>query len=150
MQKTIYSLGALRECMTASNRRYLEFISELVDPSAGVCDVERLSEPVRVQDRSVGGFNLFCRADLEVVVGLVCGGGVIGGVSNRLLRGVLSGNKSSAQVSLVLRRLRLHGLIKKVAHSYRYYLTSFGRRVLLTGLKLRELVVIPSLAGVLP
>lgn len=103
-----------------------------------------------MQDRSVGGFNLFCKSDLEVVVGLVCGEGVIGGVSNRLFRGVLSGNKSSTQVSLVLRRLRLHGLIKKVAHSYRYYLTIFGRRVLLTGLKLRELVVIPSLAGVLP
>ena len=57
--------------------------------------------------------------------------------------------KSSVQVSLLLRRLRLHGLIKKVAHSFRYYLTGLGRRVLLAGLKLRELVVIPTLSRVL-
>lgn len=149
MQKTVYSLGALCECLVGSNRRYLEFISELVVPCAGVLDVERLSGSVRVGGRSVGGFNLFCELDLEVVLALVRGEGVVFGVTNKLLRGVLSGSKSSAQVSCVLRRLRLRGLIKKVAHSFRYYLTGLGRRVLLTGLKLRELVVIPTLAGVL-
>ena len=128
---------------------YFEFISELVDVSGGVWDVEQLSVPVRVCGRSVGGFNLFCRVDLEVVLALVVGEGVIGGVTNKLLCGVLKG-RGSAQVFLVLRCLRLYGLIKKVVHCFKYYLTGLGGRVLLTGLKLRELVVIPSLAGVLP
>jgi len=149
MQKTIYSLGALRECMCGANRRYLEFVSELVDPCVGVKAVECLSASVKVKGRSVGGFNLFCKADLEVVLALVKGEGVIGGVTNKLLRGVLVG-RCSAQVSLLLRRLRLHGLIKKVPHCFKYYLTGLGRCVLLTGLKLREFVVIPSLAGAIP
>lgn len=148
MQKSIYSLGALRECMCASNRRYLEFMSELVVLGVGVLDVERLSSSVRVGGRCVSGFNLFCKSDLDVIVGLVRGEGVVGGVTNKLLRGVLAG-RSSAWVSRVLRRLRLHGLIKKVGGCFRYYLTGLGRRVLLAGLKLRELVVIPSLSGVL-
>jgi hypothetical protein len=35
MQKTIYSLPALRELLEAANRRYLEFLSAIEDPRAG-------------------------------------------------------------------------------------------------------------------
>jgi hypothetical protein len=35
MQKTIYSLPALRELLEAANRRYLEFLSAIQDPRAG-------------------------------------------------------------------------------------------------------------------
>ena len=62
MQKTIYSLGPLREMLTAANRRYLTFLSDLADPTAGVQQVERLAEPTRLDDRSYRGFNL-CGAD---------------------------------------------------------------------------------------
>jgi len=40
----------------------------------------------------------------------------------------------------------MHGLIKKVGHTYKYYVTSFGKEVVTTALKLRELVIIPQLA----
>jgi hypothetical protein len=33
MKKTIYSLGPLRELLWAANRRYLEFLSAMDDPS---------------------------------------------------------------------------------------------------------------------
>jgi hypothetical protein len=46
----------------------------------------------------------------------------------------------------LLKRLRLHGLIRKVGRTYKYYLTQFGKQVLTAGIKLRELVVIPQLA----
>ena len=36
MKRSIYSLGSLREVMAAANRRYLEFLSCLDDPSSGV------------------------------------------------------------------------------------------------------------------
>jgi len=41
----------------------------------------------------------------------------------------------------------LHGLIKKIAHGYKDYLTQFGKQVITTGLKLRELVIFPQLAA---
>ena len=47
-------------------------------------------------------------------------------------------------MSRLLKRLRVHGLIKKVGHTYKYYLTRFGKAVMTTGLKLRELVIIPN------
>jgi hypothetical protein len=49
-------------------------------------------------------------------------------------------------VSRLLKRLRTHGLVKKVGHTYKYYVTAFGKVVVATALKLRELVIIPELA----
>lgn len=58
----------------------------------------------------------------------------------------LLADKSSAQVSRLVKRLRLHGLLKKIGRRYKYYLTRFGKQVITTGTKLRELVAIPQLA----
>ena len=57
---------------------------------------------------------------------------------------------SAAQVSRHLKRLRTHGLIKRVGRTYKYYLTKAGRTVALAGLKLRSLVLIPELATTPP
>ena len=45
-----------------------------------------------------------------------------------------------------LKRLRAHGLVKRVSRAYRYCLTQLGRRVASTVLKLREFVIISTLA----
>ena len=147
MQKTIYSLGALRELLVAANRRYLAFLSDLLDPSAGVKKVEKLANPAREADRSYRGFNPFAKEDLDLFVALCRGEWQISGFQNRSLRRALPG-KTGAQVSRLLKRLHVHGLIRKVGHTYKYYLTKFGQEVVLAALKLRELVVIPALAGV--
>jgi predicted transcriptional regulator len=46
----------------------------------------------------------------------------------------------------MLKRLRMHGLIKKVHGTYKYYLTRLGRKVITTALKLKTMFIIPSLA----
>jgi DNA-binding IclR family transcriptional regulator len=61
------------------------------------------------------------------------------------LRHYLS-DKSASQVTRLLKRLRVHGIIKKVGKRYKYYLTDFGREAAAMALKLREMVVIPQLA----
>jgi hypothetical protein len=147
VKKTIHSLAPLREILVASNRRYLDFISDLVDPSAGITHVEKIAEPVRKDDRTYRGFNLFTRTDQDLFVTLVRGEFQITGFKNRSLRKHLN-NHSSAQVSRIIKRLRLHGLIKQMRRTYKYYLTTLGQLTALTALKLKELVVIPSLAGV--
>ena len=43
------------------------------------------------------------------------------------------------------KRLRTHGLVKKTAHSYKYYLTPLGREVIATGLRLKEFVIFAEL-----
>jgi hypothetical protein len=147
MQKTIYSIGPLRGLLAAANRRYLTFLSELADPSAGVRTVERLAEPARQHDRAFRGFNLFRKQDLDLFVALCRGEWLISGFHNRSLRRALP-QCTGPQISRLLKRLHVHGLIRKVGRTYKYYLTKLGQEVALTALKLRELVVIPTLAGV--
>jgi hypothetical protein len=145
MQKTIYSLPALRQLLQAANRRYLEFLSTIEDPRNGRDKLDKLSQPVRHEDRSYPGFNFFDSDDDELFRAIARGEFNISGLRNKNLRRYLA-RKSSAQVSRLLKRMRLHGLIKKIGRTYKYYLTAFGKHVIATGIKLRELVVIPQLA----
>ena len=145
MQKTIYSLPALRELLEAANRRYLEFLSTITDPRAGRDKLNKLSRAIQQEDRSYPGFNLFDPGDDALFHAMVRGEFNISGLQNKTLRRHLP-DKNSGQVSRLLKRLRVHGLIKKVGRTYKYYLTQFGKDVVATGLKLRELVVIPQLA----
>jgi hypothetical protein len=141
MQKSIYCLPALRELLAAANRRYLEFLSAIEDPRNGR---DKLLQPVQHEDRSYPSFNFFDEDDDELFRSIARGEFNISGLQNKSLRRYLAG-KSSAQVSHLLKRLRLHGLIKKIGRTYKYYLTRFGKQVIATGMKLRELVVIPQL-----
>ena len=97
------------------------------------------------QGRSYPGFNLFDASDEALLIAIARGEFNISGMKNKTLRRFLP-DKTTGQVSRMLKRLRLHGLIKKVARSYKYYLTQFGKTVITTALKLRELVIIPQLA----
>jgi hypothetical protein len=144
MKKTIYSLGALREVLTAANRRYLEFISAIDDPSDGIRKLSKLSQPVREHERSYPGFNLFDEHDDLLFRMIARGQFNISGFQNKRLRALLPGF-SSGQISRLLKRLRTHGLIKKVARCYKYYLTALGRQTIALGLKLKNLVIIPEL-----
>jgi hypothetical protein len=144
MKKTIHSLPALIDKMKAANARYLAFVSQIEDPTAGVRQVHKLSEPVRQNDRSLRGFNLFNAQDHALLLAIARGEFNISGMTNRALRRILP-HLSGSQVSRLLKRLRVHGVLKKLGHSYKYYLTTTGRAVVLTALKLRDLVVIPSL-----
>ena len=145
MQKTIYSLPALRELLEAANRRYLEFLCTIEDPRNGRDKLDKLSQSVTQEGRSYPGFNLFDSDDEALSQSIVRGEFNISGLQNKSLRCFLP-DKTSGQVSRLLKRLRVHGLIKKVGHAYKYCVTQFGKDVLATGLKLRELVIIPQLA----
>lgn len=145
MKKTIYSLPALAETLQAVNKRYLKFISAIETPEAGVEQLHKLTETQQENDHRYKGFNLLCEEDTSLFRLLLSGEFVISGFANGDLRAKLAG-KNSGQITRLLKRLRIHGLIKRAGKRYRYYLTDFGCRVATLALKLREMVVIPSLA----
>ena len=146
MKKTIYSLGALREVLGAANRRYLEFLSAIDDPSNGIDKLNKITRTVHEQARSYRGFNFFDPNDEALFLALARGEFTISGVQNKALRARFP-QYPSGQISRILRRLRTHGLIKKASHCYKYYLTVLGKQVVALGLKLKELVIIPQLAA---
>jgi len=146
MPKTIYSLPPLRALLQASNQRYLDFLADLDDPSDGQRALPKLGTAQKRDGRSFRGFNLFTEADLAPILALLRGEGCISGITNRMLRRVLTG-KTSAQISYFLKRCRVFGLLKKCGKAYKYYLTKLGRRVLLAARKLQEFLLVPTLAG---
>ncbi len=145
MQKTIYSLPAWRELLEAANRRYLEFLSAIEDSKAGRDKLDKLSQAVEQDGRRYSGFNLFDPGDETLLCSIVRGEFNIRGLQNKTLRHHLP-ELNSGQVSRLLKRLRTHSLIKKIGRTYKYYVTAFGKEVVATALKLRELVIIPQLA----
>lgn len=145
MKKGIYSLSPLRELLGAANQRYLEFLSALDDPSEGIRLLRHLCLTQVEGERSYRGLNFFDPEDHSLLQALARGEFNISGFRNQILRDYLP-QKSCAQVCRLIKRLRVHGLVRKVAGTYKYYLTKVGRRVILAGLRLRDMFLIPELA----
>jgi hypothetical protein len=146
MKKGIYSLSALQELLFAANHRYLQFISAIDDVSMGISKLNKISKTVTENDRSYKGFNFFTEDDHRLFEAIASGQFNISGFQNKHLRHKLSG-KSSAHISRTIKRLHAHGLIRKIGHTYKYYVTKFGYQVITMGLKLKQFVIIPELAA---
>jgi hypothetical protein len=144
VRKSIYSLPVLRELLGAATHRYLDFLAAIEDPRPGLRALEKIATPVHEGERSYRGFNLFHGPDLDLFRTILRGEFTISGFQARQLRPHLA-DLSGAQLSRLLKRLRTHGLLKKIGKRYKYYLTALGRTVATAALKLRELVIIPML-----
>ncbi len=145
LRKSIYSLHDLRGLMRAANERYLGFMATLDNPDAGLRAIDKMAKPARHGGRSYRGFNLFLNEDLAISLAIARGEWAISGFRALDLRHRVPA-LSAHRASHVLKRLRTHGLIKKIGHRYKYYLTKLGRRVVATTLVLREALITPSLA----
>lgn len=69
----------------------------------------------------------------------------ISGLQNKTLRRQLP-ELNAGQTARLPKRLRTHGLVKKIGHTYKYCVTAFGKEVVATAFKLRELVILPQVA----
>ena len=141
-----YSLHALKKALDAANRRYLEFISSIDDPTAGMKKLDKISQPATQNGRNYKGFNLFASSDQHLFEILVRGEHNLSGMRNKDIRKHMA-DLSPAQVSRIIKRLRTHGILKRVGRTYKYYLTKLGRQVTIAGLKIKSMVLIPQLAA---
>ena len=144
LKKSIYSLIDLREILLGCNQRYLAFLSSLDDPSAGVRDLQRLSQPRLGSDPSVKGLNFFNATDQALLRTLQRGEFNIHGWRRADLLTRLRITPSA--MSRQLKRLHVLGLIKKVSHTYRYYLTRLGRAAIAAACSLTRFDIVPAMA----
>ncbi len=146
MKKNIYSLKPLREIVAASNNRYLEFISAIEDNTIGHKKLEKATETKNVEDRNYKGLNFFSKADKKIILTLARGEFNIYGFRCKDLTKHLV-NYSSDQLSRLMKRLRVHGIIKKIGKSYKYYLTRFGKEIITCSQKVINMIMIPQLSN---
>jgi hypothetical protein len=145
MRKSIYSLPDLAAMMRDANYRYLEFLSALDDPSDAAPKLERLSKTVSEHNHPYKGFNFFDSEDLNLLRTIARGEFNITGFQNKHLRKHID-NLSSYKTTRIIKRLKIHGLIRKVRGAYKYRLSSLGKHVVALGLKIREFFITPELA----
>jgi hypothetical protein len=145
LKKTIYSMIDLREILLGCNQRYLAFLSSLDDPSAGERDLQRLSQPHIGADPSVKGLNFFDVAEQTLLRTLQLGKFAIHGWRRVDLLAHLK--LSPSAMSRQLKRLHVLGIIKKVAHTYRYYLTRIGRAAITAACSSTRFNIVPAMAA---
>lgn len=145
MKKSIYSLYQLFTIMKAANYRYLEFISSFDDHSDGQKKLTEAVKPIKENGRSYRGLNFFDSRDLNVLEAISRGEYITYGMQNKDICRRLDGI-SSAAMSRVFKRLRLHGLIERAEGTYKYFLTELGKAVIVAGLSIKNLILIPELA----
>lgn len=145
MKKSIYSLRDLAQVMQAGVKRYSQWLASLREHTAGQQDAARLGKPAHDQQgRSYRGFNPFLEEDERVLQILLRGEHALAGVTARRLHTLLAWTRG--RVSRLLRRFRLHGLLRKIGHTYTYHLTPFARRVITAVLDIKNNMMIPRLA----
>lgn len=133
--KRLHNLPALREVGFGANRRLLDAEMISHDCAIGEEVFQAMQQRIEVDGQGAPALRF---GDLRVqmlfaaLVVLMC---LPGGFSNRVLCQtldslLLSGSSMTpGKMTYDLRRLRLHGLIERIPHSYRYQLTELGRRV---------------------
>ena len=72
------------------------------------------------------GVNFFSYDDRALLLALIRGEHVITGFRHLDVQRQLP-RLSSSQISRHVKRLRVHGVIKRIAHRYKYYVTALGR-----------------------
>lgn len=146
LKKSIYSLIDLREILLGCNRRYLAFLSSLDDPSRGARDLQRLCQEQRDDEgRIIRGLNFFATTEQRLLRALKRPEFNIHGMRRGDLNAWVP-ELNAAALSRQLKRLRLLGLIKRVARSYRYYLTRLGRAAIAAACSFTQFAIVPALA----
>jgi hypothetical protein len=147
MRKTLYSLRALAEALSACNGRYLAYLSQWEDQTQARLELGQITASQRDEkDRSVRGVNFFREEDLRFLAALQRGEHQIQGLRNRSLQPHLPG-WSPAKIGRTLRRFRVLKLVKRVRGTCKYYPTARGERLIVAGLQLTERVILPALAA---
>jgi hypothetical protein len=135
MNKDTGSLILYQEQALACNRRYLDALAVVEDPTPAYQQLRQLTEPKVVAQRSYAGFNPARREDVRLFQAILDGDHIARGFRNKDIRAALYGDPTpgvgqSAAIGRLLKRLHTRHLVAKIPHSRRWRVTEIGRRLL--------------------
>jgi hypothetical protein len=146
LPKGIAHLFRFAEVCLSANRRYLDALATVRDPTPAFQQLERLAKPVRVHGRALRGFNPIDLEDLHVFRAVLRGEHALLGFRNRDIRQQLyptrqpphSERTLGARVSRLLKRLHVRSLIAKIPRSHRWRVTRLGHDLMAAALHVRD------------
>ncbi len=143
MGKSISNLYRYAEVAKSCNRRFLDSMTDVVPVKSTLDEIGKVCSGKKVNGKTVTGFNVWA-PDVVLIMETICDGQyLINGFRNKDIRksvfpGIKDPKKLSSRTSRLLKKLRQHGLVKKVPKSRRYHVTSKGRRIMGTLIELRH------------
>lgn len=135
MGKSISNLYRYAEVSKACNLRFLDSLVDIVPVKSVQQQISSVCSGKTVKGKRVPGFNVWS-PDVVRIMETVCDGRyLVSGFRNRdigkaIFPGIQNAKKLSSKTSRTLKKLRQHGLIKKVPRSRRYHVTSKGRQIM--------------------
>lgn len=143
MCKGVGNLHHYQSHALACNRRYLEALAVVEDPTPAADDLKQLTERYRDQGRSYAGCNPAREEEVRVFAAVMAGDHIAQGFRNKDIRTAIYAEypraperqRQSAAVGRILKRLHVRGLINKVSRTRRWRVTEQGRRILSDALR---------------
>lgn len=135
MGKSIANLYRYAEISKSSNARFLDAMVDIVPVKSTLKEVEDICSGKKVNGKRVTGFNVWAPEVVSIMETVCDGRFLVKGFRNIDIRRIVlpeikDQKKQSSKMSRILKKLRQHGLIKKVPKSRCYHVTSKGRRVM--------------------
>jgi hypothetical protein len=155
--KRLCNLPALRQVGFRANRRLLDVQRISQDCAVGEDAFRRVNDPVEVDGQRASGLRFADTAVQALLSVLLMFRLLPRGFSNRDLRdhwapllGKAPDDMTPGQMGYHLRRLRLHGMIERIAGTHRYRLTRQGGRAALFCTRTYNRLLRPGLAQIIP
>jgi hypothetical protein len=155
--KLLKNLPALRQIGFRANRRLLDVQKISHDCSIGEDAFDRVVRPAEIDGQRAAALRFGDQRVQALFTVLVVFSLQLRGFTNsemRLLMAQLLGfdpaNYAAGKLTYDLRRLRLHGIIERIAHSHRYQLTPDGLRIAVFFSRAYARLLRPKLAQIMP
>ena len=135
MGKSISNMYRYAEVSKACNQRFLDAMADIVPVKSTLEEIGKICSPKKVDGKTVTGFNVWAPQEVLIMETVCAGRYFINGFRNKDIRQTIFPNikdprKLGPKTSRLLKKLRQHGLIKKIPRSRRYTVTPKGRRVM--------------------
>lgn len=150
MRKGVADLHRRAQLCQAANERYLDALAAVSDDATFAELTKDICLPIVRQGKRFRALRPWEANDLNLIQAVSRGEFLITGFRNRDIARILfpdsatspqQRNRASAAVSYRLRILRAHGLIVKVQHTQRYFVTKKGRLIIAAVLAAQEATI---------
>ena len=142
MNKDVGSLVHYQQQALACNRRYLDALAIVDDPTPAYQELRKLTEAKVEAGRSSAGFNPARREDVRLFAAVLDGDHIVRGFRNKDIRAALYGAtvettpRQSAAVGRLVKRLHVRQLVAKIPRTRRWRVTDAGRHLLSMAVRL--------------
>jgi hypothetical protein len=136
MCKGVGNLHHYQRHALSCNRRYLEALTPVDDPTPGYDDLKELTERQRAKGRSYAGFNPAREEEARLFAAVLAGDHIAQGFRNKDIRAAMfdgdprAPGRPSAAIGRLLKRLHVRGFVAKIPRTRRWRITDHGRRIL--------------------